>query len=83
MTFTINVRLGGQCSAAPSTVLDQSLDRTRSAISGGSGMPAAKWRDVVVFKKALSCNAPGTANVQIVSFQSREHKTDGPMCQKR
>jgi len=51
MTFTITVRLGGQFSAAPSTVFAQSLERTRSTISGGSGMLAGERRDIVVVKK--------------------------------
>src|ERR1700728_204639 len=83
ITFTISVRLGGQFSAAPSMVLDQSLERTRSAISGGSGMPAAEWRDIVVFKKPSRVRAARSPwpRVRTVSFQSHGHKRGGLMRQ--
>src|ERR1700733_9968715 len=75
ITLTIRVRLVGQFSAAPSTVLDQSLERTRSAISGGSGMPAAEWRDIVVFKKSPLASVQ-RAQRRTVIFQSCGHKRD-------
>src|ERR1700733_8455221 len=75
ITFTITVRLGGQFSAAPRTVFDQSLERTRSTISGGSGMPAGEWRDIVVFKKiSAPVRSAQLTRVRTVSFQGHGTK---------
>src|ERR1700677_4790916 len=83
MTWTISVRLGGQFSAAPSTVLDQSLERTRSAISGGSGKPAAEWRDIVVFKKASRVRATCSLGRASERYHLRAMaQRDCVMCQK-
>src|ERR1700733_2992558 len=75
ITFTISVRLGGQFSAAPSTVFDQSLERTRSTISGGSGISAGEWRDIVVFKKiSAPVRSRHLNRVLTVSFQRHASK---------